>query len=135
MLDTNIFLRVLVPEDEKDHKDCVTLLGKIRKLEIDAVTTGVVLTEVGWVLGSYYKLKRGEVAEKVLGILKLGGLSVIDEYDWSAAFEIYEQQNIKLVDAVLATMPKVVKGELTVVSLDKDFKKLPVKWKLPEDLI
>jgi len=135
LLDTNIFLRVFVREDEEDYRVCRRLLDKIRNFEVEAVTAGVVLAEVSWVLGSYYRLPRQQAAEKLSSILKTRGLKVVDDYDWFNAAISYNEHNVKFLDAVLATMPDVANRNWTVISFDEDFKKLPVKWKLPKDVV
>lgn len=131
LLDSNIFLRTLVKEDEKDFQECIGLLEKVKRAEIKAVTAGVILAEVGWVLKSYYMLDRKDAAKKLAGIFKLSGLKIVDEYDWIEAIEMYEKFNVKFLDAVLATMPKSADKKWTIVSYDEDFKKLPVKWLTP----
>lgn len=131
LLDANVFLRTLVKEEEEDFQDCVELLEKVKKAEIKAVTAGVVLAEVGWVLKSYYMLNRVDVAKKLAGISRLAGLKIIDDYDWVEAIGMYQKFNVKLLDAVLATMPEVAAEKWAIVSYDEDFRKLPVKWLTP----
>lgn len=135
LLDTNIFLRVLVREDEHDFETCKRLLERVKTLKFSAVTAGIVLAELGWVLNSYYRIRRSEAAEKVLSVTRLGGLRVVDTYDWAGAMEIYRRNNVKFVDAVLASMPDVAKKTWTIVSFDQDFKKLPVKCVRPTDVL
>lgn len=131
LLDTNIFLRFLVKENKKDYVECNKLFENIRSQKIDAVVAGIVLAEISWVLGSYYKQKSNSIAEKLQGIIKMNGLTVVDDYDWISAVKIYSDKNVKFVDTILACMPKVASKEWTVVSYDEDFKKLPVLWKKP----
>lgn len=135
LLDSNIFLRTLVKEDEKDFQECIELLEKVKRAEIKAVTAGVILAEVGWVLKSYYMLDRKDAAKKLSGIFKLSGLKIVDEYDWIEAIEMYQKFNVKFLDAVLTTMPKSAAKKWTIVSYDEDFKKLPVKWLTPRLVI
>lgn len=134
LLDANIFLRVLVKEEEEDFHECVGLLEKVKRSKIKAVAAGVVLAEVGWVLRSYYMLKRKDAAKKLAGISRLAGLKIVDDYDWVKAIEMYEKFNVKLLDAVLATMPGVANRKWVIVSYDKDFKKLPIEWRTPRQL-
>lgn len=135
LLDTNIFLRFLIKERMKDYEECSELFSRVRSLEIEAVTAGIVLAEISWVLGSYYKQKVGVITEKLQAIVKMKGLNVVDGYDWISAVGTYGDKKIKFVDAVLASLPKVSSKEWVVVSYDEDFKKLPVLWKRPGDLL
>jgi predicted nucleic acid-binding protein len=134
VLDTNIFLRFFVHEDEKDFAECKRLLNNIKLSQVKAVVPGIVLAEIGWVLGSYYETPRTEVAKKIEGIIKHKGLEIVDEYDWLEAVKLHESENVKLIDAIVATIPKVTSKEWTIVSYDKDFKKLPVLWKTPRQV-
>lgn len=134
LLDTNVFLRFLVRDSEIDYKECKTLFESINNSKDEFITTGIVLSEISWVLGSYYKRSREETSEKLNGILKIKGLKLIDNYNWLSAIKIYRENKVKFIDAVLSTIPQVAQKEWTIVSYDEDFKKLPVLWKKPSDL-
>ena len=49
--------------------------------------------------------------------------------------QIYEQNNIKLTDAFIASHPKIQSKEMIVVSYDKDFDKLSVIRKEPGEIV
>lgn len=134
LFDSNIFLRFIIKEDEKSYQECAKLLAATKTKKIKAVIPGIVLTEIGWVLKSNYRTPKDDVANKLEGIVKLKNLKVIDQYDWSQAIDIYKKHNIKLVDAVIATIPKVASHQWTIVSYDEDFKKLPILWKKPDEV-
>ncbi|MEK7504040.1 MAG: PIN domain-containing protein [Patescibacteria group bacterium] len=134
LLDTNVFLRFLVRDSEIDYKECKVLFESIMNSKDEFITTGMVLSEISWVLGSYYKRSREETSEKLNGILKIKGLKLVDNYNWLSAIKIYRENKVKFIDAVLSTIPQVAQKEWTIVSYDEDFKKLPVLWKKPSDL-
>ena len=129
LLDTNVFLRFLVRDSEIDYKECKVLFESIMNSKDEFITTGMVLSEISWVLGSYYKRSREETSEKLNGILKIKGLKLVDNYNWLSAIKIYRENKVKFIDAVLSTIPQVAQKEWTIVSYDEDFKKLPVLWK------
>jgi len=135
LLDSNIFLRFLVKEDEESHQKCAELLGLVKSNKIKAVVPGIVVTEIGWVLKSNYNTPKNDIANKLEGIIKLKNLKVTNQYDWPKSIDIYRKHNIKLIDAVLATIPMVASLQWTIVSFDEDFKKLPILWKKPSELI
>lgn len=134
MLDSNIFLRFLVKEDQESYQECAKLLNTVKSNKIKAVIPGIIITEIGWVLKSNYHTPKEDVSRKLEGIIKLKNLKVTDQYDWPQAIDVYKKYNIKLIDAVLATMPKVASHQWTIVSYDEDFKKLPILWKKPSQL-
>jgi len=135
LLDSNIFLRFLVKEDEESYQKCAELLGLVKSNKIKAVVPGIVITEIGWVLKSNYNTPKNDIANKLEGIIKLKNLKVTNQYDWPKSIDIYRKHNIKLIDAVLATIPMVASLQWTIVSFDEDFKKLPILWKKPSELI
>lgn len=130
-VDTNIFLRVLVVEDQKTFRECRDFLTAVKQNKIDAVTSNLVLAELVWVLVSYYKIKRIEVARMVRGILGLSGLKLMDRYEPNQAIQYYEVKKVKYIDAILASVPELENGDWTIVSYDKDFEKLEIKRSEP----
>lgn len=130
-IDTNIFLRVLVQEDRKMFEQSRDFLEKVKRNKLNAVTCTVVISEIFWTLGSYYRFSKKDVLRAVRGILNLSGLKVIDDYDLKKSLTIYEDNKCKYIDAVIAGMPNVQSGEWEIVSYDKEFDKLGVKRTLP----
>lgn len=130
-IDTNIFLRVLIQEDRKMFEQSKTFLEKVKRNKLSAVTGTIVISEIVWTLGSYYKFSKKEVLRAVRGILNLSGLKVIDDYDLKKSLAIYEDNKCKYIDAVIAGMSNVQSGAWEIVSYDKEFDKLGVKRMLP----
>lgn len=127
-VDSNIFLRTIVKEDEAIFEDCRLFLQSIKDNKIKAVTCGLVLAEVLWVLSSYYHVKNPGLVEALNSILNLRGLKIIDKIDFLTAEKIYKKYNVKFIDAVIASL------NLKVVSYDKDFDKIGVIRKEPKQL-
>ncbi len=135
VIDTNIFLRVLINENEKVFQDCVNLIKMIKKNQIQAVMPGIVLSEVVWTLGSYYKFPKKEVLKAVESILNLSGLEVFDEYDYRASLQLYRKKNVKYIDTCICTFPELITKKWTIISYDKDFDQLGVVRKQPEEVM
>ena len=135
LIDTTIFLRVLVREDERAFADCVALLEEVKTGKKKAITAGLVLAEMAWVLHTSYGLGRKEVAQKVDGVRLLPGIKVVDTYDYAWAIKHYSDKKVKFIDACLASVPQVRNGECTVVSYDSDFARLDCNWKKPGELL
>lgn len=134
-IDTNIFLRVLVKENEEVFKDCQEFLNLLKQNKIKAFTSTIVLSEIEWVLESFYKFPKEKVVMGLSSILKLKNLKIIDKFNLFLAIEIYEKFPIKFIDALIASNPKIFKKEITIISYDKDFDKLDVKRKEPKSII
>jgi predicted nucleic-acid-binding protein len=131
--DTNIFLRVLVREDEKTFSECVRLLESVKNGKIKACTSSLVLAEIQWVLGSVYKFSKNETVEAIKGVLALKNLKVEDGHDVLSAISLYERHSVKFVDTLLASHRTVKRG-MPIVSYDKDFSVLDVHWLQPKDV-
>ena len=130
-IDSNIFLRTIVQENQKVFKDCRSFLQLIKGNQIKAYTCGLVLAEVLWVLSSYYHIKKPGLIEALESILNLRGLRVIDKIDYLAAEKIYEKYNVKFIDAVIASIITADSTKWLIVSYDKDFDKIGIIRKEP----
>lgn len=125
IVDTNIFLRTLIKEDEKVFHDCIEFLKLVKTNKIEAVIPGVVLSEIVWTLKSFYKFPKEKVIQSLDSILKLSGLKVVDNYNYERTLKLYKNKNVKYIDCLIASL--ATDKNYTVVSYDKDFKKLKNK--------
>jgi len=133
-IDTNIFLRVLLKDNEGFFKECSKVLNLIRNDEIQAFTSTLVLSEMEWVLRGFYKFEKQKVIEGLEGIIKLKNLKVIDKFNFQLALDIFRKNNVKFIDTLLASNLKIFKKEVTIISYDKDFDKIGVKRIEPASL-
>ena len=132
-IDTNVFLRPLVKDDPIKTKECQVFFEKIEKKEIKAFTSNLVLAEFIWTGQSFYKIKKKELLEALKGILGLQGLQVLDNHNPAIALEIWRKINVKFIDALIASDPRIFKKEVIVVSYDRDFDKIGVLRKEPKE--
>jgi len=129
ILDTNIFLRVLIKEDKQTFTDCVNFLELVKNKKIEAVVPGVVLSEIAWVLKSFYSFSKSKIVKALKSIIKLNGLEIVDDYDYDQALDFYSKKNVKYIDCLIASLAKG--KNYTVISYDQDFDKLKVKRREP----
>ncbi|MFH0740011.1 MAG: type II toxin-antitoxin system VapC family toxin [bacterium] len=134
-IDTNIFLRTLVNDNEKFFNECVSFLELVKSRKIKAQTSCLVLSEVSWTLSSFYNSGKDKVVESLYSIVNLKNLKFNEKFNSSFGVQIYEQNNIKLTDALIASHPKIQSKEMIVVSYDKDFDKLGIIRKEPGQII
>lgn len=134
-LDTNIFIRVLELENQKIFDECSGLLKLVKDSKIKAVTSGEVLSEIVWVLGSSYNESKSKIIKSLKGIVGLNGLKIVDEFDLEYAIRKYEEKNVKFIDSLIASNPKIQSKKMAIISYDKDFDKLGVKRLEPSDII
>ena len=134
-IDTNIFLRVFVKDNEKAFKECLVLLTIVKENKIEAYTSSIVLAEINWTLGSYYHFSKPKTIRCIKSILNLRGLKVEDKHEMIRALQLYEKNSVKYIDAVIASDVDILDKRATVVSFDKDFDKLKVLRKEPKQII
>lgn len=130
-VDTNIFLRTLIKEDEVQFNKCRIFLQQIKENKIEAYTNTLVLAEVVWTLTSYYQFSKSSVIQALRSIINLRGLKIVDNYDYLTALGLFEKYSVKYIDTLIASNSQVHSKQATIVTYDQDFKKLPVLYKEP----
>ncbi|MGB6839051.1 MAG: PIN domain-containing protein [Microgenomates group bacterium] len=134
-VDTNIFLRTLIREDEETYQDCYKFFEFVKLNKIKAVTSHIVLAEIAWTLSSYYGFSKKKVAQALKGIINLRGLAFSDSYQALSALDMFEQKPVKFIDALLASIKEIKEKKWKVVSYDRDFDKLGVVRIEPKEII
>ncbi len=134
-IDSNIFLRTLLRDEEETFKECLLVFKKIREGKINAFTSNLVFAEINWTLLRFYKFPREKVIQGLESILKLKNLKIMDRFNPNLAIEIYEKFPVKFIDALIASNPAIFQKEAIVVSYDKDFDKLKIIRVEPKKII
>ncbi|MCL5670364.1 MAG: PIN domain-containing protein [Acidobacteria bacterium] len=112
-------MRFLTGDDPRKAEACRRLVQKAVDGELVLRTHALILAEVVWVLESYYKLPRQEIATKLEMILNTPNLSVAESDVFARAVEIYSQSGIDLADCFVAALA-AAEGSL-LLSYDRDF--------------
>lgn len=126
-IDSNIFLRPIVKDDRQKVKECEKLFGKLKAGKIKAFTSNLILAEIIWTGGRFYKIEKRDLITAIKGILGFKNLRVVEASNPNLAIEIYEKFSVKFIDALIASNPAIFNKEVAVVSYDKDFDKIGVK--------
>ena len=134
-IDTNIFLRLLIKEDEKTYSQCYKLLSAIKTNQIKAVTSSITLAEIVWTLLSYYKFPKRKVVQVVKSILNLKELKIIDAYNPLVSLELFDKYTVKYIDTLIASVKEIADKKWIVVSYDRDFDKLAIDRKEPHEIL
>ncbi|MFZ2202593.1 MAG: PIN domain-containing protein [Microgenomates group bacterium] len=133
-IDTNVFLRVLIKEDPESFNAGLELLGKVKKGSLKAVTSSLVLAEIGWTLSSFYKFEKEDVVRSIRSIIGLHGLVIVDKVDWLYALDSFSRKKVKLIDCLIASRKEIREKKWTVVTYDKDFEKLGIRNASPAEI-
>ncbi|MCX6793861.1 MAG: PIN domain-containing protein [Candidatus Gottesmanbacteria bacterium] len=134
-IDTNIFLRVLVKENERMFRECKGILALISKGDVVAYTNTIVLTEIQFVLTSIYKETREKIGVALESVCSIAALKIIDDTDAHGALFMYGKTNVKFSDCLIASSKRIQSESAVVLSYDRDFDKLGVRRVEPKQLL
>lgn len=96
-IDTNLIIRYLTEDSLKQAEAVEQLLKEAEDLEIP----DVIFAEIVWVLTSFYKLGKDEIANKLEGLLSLDAIFLNGKL-LAKSIEIFRNHNILYTDAYLA---------------------------------
>ena len=134
-IDSNIFLRAIVKEDEKVYRECFDFLNRVEAGSIRAVSSNVVFAEVVWVLDSFYEMKKADIIRALQGMKSIKSLKLFDVFDFDLTLSDYSKFGVKYIDALIASIPEIQSRKMIVISYDRDFDKLGVARKEPSDIL
>jgi len=121
VLDTNIFIRFLMADDEKLYHETTQIFLDIENDNTHAIIIESVFAEIVFVLEKVYKVTRQEIADLLIKILELKGLRRTNVSLYKKALDIYQAKKIDIVDCLLLAFSELNKIEL--MSYDRDIKK------------
>lgn len=121
LLDTNIMLRFLLDDHPEFSSKARTFFKALYDKEKKALILDCVLAECVYVLDKFYKVRKGEIAEKLTGILRFEGIINNDRHQLGNALHLYAHGKIDIVDAILASKSS---KDMIVVSWDDDIRKI-----------
>ena len=121
-VDTNVFLRYLVPEDKNSFEQSKKLFGTIEKGTIIPYISSIIVQEIIYVLSRSYKFSYKEICLKLPLLFALRNLVILEKTDTKKAIDLYLKYNIKFGDCLIAT--QIPKGVM-LCTYDEDFKKIP----------
>lgn len=120
LIDTNVVIRFLTKDHEELSEKSAEIFNKIEKGEIKAKITDSVLAEIVYVIMKIYGRDRGFTANIIKKILDLKGIINRDKTQLKKALNIFVNQKIDIVDALLLSRAKQCLG---ILSFDKDLKR------------
>ncbi len=128
-VDANVLLRFLTGDTPELAKRAAGLLEAAEKDGIPLRVHSVVVAETVWVLQSFYGYSKGEISGALIPLLEQPALRVESSRTVIRTLEVMASSNVDFADALLAETARS-HGE-GVVSFDKDFRKLDVRWRDP----
>ena len=117
-VETNYFLRFLVRDVEEQYQEVRKLFERGIAKEKKLFTSLIVLFEIYWVLSSFYKEDKREIAKKLAEILKVKFISFNERDLLLKALEVYKTSNLRLEDSYNLVFAKAKKAS-DFASFDK----------------
>jgi predicted nucleic acid-binding protein len=129
-VDANVLLRLITNDPLDLAARSTRLVQRAEQGDISLKVSPLVVAEIVWVLNSFYKYSRTQIAEVLIPLLTSEGLILENSELVIAAFEQIATVNVDFADAYLAEIARQ-QGE-SVVSFDRDFRRLNISWVEPE---
>lgn len=126
LLDTNVFLGLLVGGRGGQNKDCFRLFERVKNGELAVSACSVVILEIYYTLKSFYKLSAEQCEEYLGRILEMKNVLWIDDYDYPKALLYLREKRVKFSDCLIASLDFFQDGG-KIISYDRDFDKLGIK--------
>jgi predicted nucleic-acid-binding protein len=126
--DTNIIVRLLT-NDDAGQSEIIAKLFEEDKISL--IVPSAIAIETCWVLKSYYKFKRPDVAAALLAFFKHVDIHA-EEDIISEALEVYQIQNVDIADIYLSL--KSGFANIPILTWDNHFSRLDAEWYSPDRL-
>ena len=117
-LDTNILIRYIVRDDEKQFAQATKLIRSAIRAGETLYVPVTVLLEVEWVLRTSYTLSKAEVIAAISRLLSASELSIANETAIESALNLYQNHSADFSDCVHIALSHVA-GESPLWTFDK----------------
>jgi predicted nucleic-acid-binding protein len=102
LADTNLIIRYLLADDKKLFEKAKSIFDRVQRGIIKLAVESFVITEVIYVLSSFYKVPKEEIRNTLLDLFSYRGI-LIDKEHIIKALDIYISTNLHIVDCLLAS--------------------------------
>lgn len=121
LIDTNVIVRHLVQDHEKNAKAAGKLFDACDRGELTLVILPVVLAECVFVLESFYKQPRDPIADALKSLIRSPGIEIDGPATHRDALDRFSRGKAHFVDCLLAA--QAVADDVAVATFDADFKR------------
>ena len=128
-VDANVVLRFLTGDPPEMAAKALELMSRAEKGDIGLRVSHLVVAEIVWVLSSFYKYDKSQIAETLISFLGADGIFAENLTLLIQALQDMAEKNVDFVDAYLAALARA--QEESICSFDNDFEKLNVRWVSP----
>jgi predicted nucleic acid-binding protein len=122
-LDTNVLVRFVTGEPEKQAQEVAKLVCSAESGKIRLCVLPIVLAEAVYVLNGFYQHPRAKVSAALAHLLGCPGFHSPEHDRMIESLELFATTKIDFADCYLAAASKM--DHTAVVSFDRDFDKIP----------
>lgn len=131
LVDASVVIRMLRGDHSEHSPQATALFKRAESREFTLEITDVTAAEIVWVLTSFYRVPRQDIAHALLNLLGNPGVAASNGPWLLAALESFRDTNVDATDCFLAAFAR--NAEKPVVSFDRDYRKFPgLKWFTPD---
>ena len=130
LLDTNVIIRFLLSDKTPKYKFLFSFFQSLEHGELRVELKLIVLFQVVFVLKSYYKIPKLDIADKMIDLLRLKGLVVKEKKNIRRMMELWRDNNLEIVDCYLVACLERDKQNI-LYSYDRDFDKFGINRREP----
>ncbi len=120
LVDTNLIVRHLVQDHEKHARAASKLFDACDRGEIELVVLAPILAECVFVLESFYKHPRDEIAKVLSALIATPGIEMQQRDIHLDALSRYRSTRVHFVDCIIAAT--AVAEDVAVATFDQDFR-------------
>ncbi len=121
LVDSNLIVRYLVQDHEKHARSAGRLFDACDRGDVVILVLPAVLAECVFVLESFYKHPRGDIASALGRLISSPGVEMSGAAMQLEALDRYRKTNVHFVDCLLAATAAA--ENVPVASFDRDFRK------------
>jgi len=121
LVDTNLIIRYFVQDHEKHARAAGKLFEACDRGDVAIVVLPVVLAECVFVLESFYKHPRGDIASALSALISSPGVEIREVAIYLDALDRYRKTKVHFVDCTIAATASV--ENTPVATFDQDFRK------------
>lgn len=123
LLDTNLIVRYLVQDQEKQAKAAGRLFDACDRGDVVIVVLPAILAECVFVLESFYQHPRGDIASALGRLISCPGVEIVGAAIHLDALDRYRKSKVHFVDCLIAATAAA--EDTPIASFDRDFRKFP----------
>ena len=101
LLDTNVIIRFLMGDKNKKYKNLCRFFESLENGRHRCELKLIVLFQVIFVLKSFYKVQKADIAEAILNLLDYKGIIVKKKISIRSAIKLWRDNKMEIVDCYL----------------------------------